>query len=784
MKYTSNTSRKKVLENFHILDTEREDVFDDLTKIAASICETNFSAITIIDDNRQWFKSTYGFELKETPLNHSICENLIHNYKNGLYIPDLTKNEKFKNHPALLNSGTKFYAGYPIKTESGFIIGSLCVFDNEPKNLSSFQLELLKIFANQAKKLIYLHKKSHWLNEEQKNLSRRMDAAIKVAKNSEIGGLYLNKYEKFLIWGPSNNVMFGQNEDFELTFNDFINGNFTEINEELKQILGTIRKIYIENKSIKYNKDIYLNNSRKSITLKVEYDTETLTAAIIDITKNQHLKHKLHSYKIMMNQVEKIAKIGGFEYDVNSDRVKFTTNSYKIFELNSDQKIKFKELLKLFDEQSKLEANRDLQYAIHNKVPYNNIRKIRLESGIEKIIKISSNPIIYNNKVTSFIGSIRDISEEYFLEEELRKSKLKAEQAAFFFKSIVENNQIFVFILNSKLKLEYCNSYFKKFLIDIIGIEEYNLNTIIEKKFSSVLLNSSGFNNSKNYEFKSFEKGVNYKTYSILWNASTIDKLLKSEELIVFVGFDITESEESKNQINQLVDLASHQSKALLEFNNIISHNLRGEVSNLHGLLTLIDLVNEEEEKKLYFNLMKQCTQNLDSILFQLNKFTSLSLSEPILIEPVPLAELLSMICEKTFGAYFEYNVKYTLDISENHILLSSNEYLERIFTSLISNCIHFRSDKRPLRVEIKSNQINSEFLEITIIDNGIGMDLTTGYEKLFHINHTIHKISGKKGFGLFFVKKLVDILEGTIEIESKIDEGTTVTLKFPNHEI
>lgn len=783
MKSNYYISRNKVLQEFHILDSEKEDVFDDLTKIAASICKTDYSAISIIDDDRQWFKSTYGFDLKETPLDHSICKNFISKYDDGLYIPDLSKDKKFKSHPALINSNTRFYAGFPIKTESGFTLGSLCVFDSKPKKLTEFQLGLLKIFTNQAKKLIYLHKKSIALNEEQKSLSRWMEATIKVAKNSDIGGLYLNKSEKFLIWGPSNNSMFGLKEDFEISFDDFVKGDFQGMGKELTELIKVIREIYLDDKSIKYQKDFFFDKSKKWITLKIEYENDILTVAIIDVTINQRLKNKLHSYQLMMNEVEKISKIGGFEYDLKSDNVKFTNNSYKIFNIKNNQKIKFQDIVKYFDEKSHKEVIDDINKSIIYKIPYNNIRKIKLSSGEEKIIKISSNPVVSKDKVISFIGSIRDITEEYYLEEELIKSKQIAEKSAFFFKSIVENNQIFVVILNNKTKLEYCNTYFRKFMSESLGNEEANLKKIIEKKFLSIKLDPARLNTSRNQEFKTIEVGKNKKSYSVLWNASIIEQLSKSDELILFVGLDITETEENKWQINQLVDLASQQSKALLEFNNIISHNLRGEVSNLHGLLNLIELVNDESEKDIYLNLIKQCTRNLDAILFQLNKFTALGFSEPILLEPVPLMELLDKICKRIFSVHAKSNLDYSLNISPSHILLSSNEYLERIFSSLLLNCIHFRSSKRPLRVEIRSRQIDTEHLEIEIKDNGTGMDLSYGYDKLFQINHTIHRISGKKGFGLFFVKKIMDMLEGSIQIESKIDEGTIVTLKFPNHE-
>lgn len=785
MKYSSDISRKKILDGFHILDTEREGVFDELTNLAASICQTKYSAITIIDDHRQWFKSTYGFDLKETPLKDSICQSLLNQYQEGLYIPDLLENHEFKNHPALINSNTRFYAGYPIKTNSGFILGSLCVFDEKPKTLNKNHLGLLKVFANQAMKLISLNQANYQLGQKQKDLSQWIEAVVKVAKNSGLGGFYLNNTTQSLVWGPSTNSMFRLKEGFELSFEDFKKKNFSQLNGALKYLLETIHNFYIQNIPIKITKDHFLNNINKVITLSLEYDTNVLTVAFIDNTKNHELKQKLQSYKTMMNQVERIAKIGGFEYNINNDRVKFTSNSFKIFELKETKNLKFSQILKLFEESSQEDAKEDLEYSILNKTPYNSIRKVKLESGKNKYIKISSNPIIENKIVTSFIGSIHDITEEYSLEEQLKETKNKAEKVAAFFKSIVENNQLFVLILNHHLELEYCNSYYQTFFNKNYHKTGSIQKSEIEKKFTSMLMNSVGTMNSgqKNYEFKSIDQGKDSKAISILWNFSKIEKPENGEELFVFVGLDITEMEENKSQINQLVDLASTQSKALLDFNNIISHNIRGEVSNLHGLITLIELVDDQEERDIYFNLIKKCTENLDGILYQLNKFTTLGLSEPILKEPVGVLSLISKICKKLFSPVIEFDIHYEIKGPPNLIILSSGEYLERIFNLILTNCLQYRSDSRRLEVKIIAKQVDSNYLEIRVIDNGKGMDLSGGQERLFRLNHTYHQISGKKGFGLFFTNKLVEILEGTILIQSTVDKGTEVILKFPNHE-
>lgn len=167
--------RQKDLESYSILDSLSETDYDNITAIAAGICDTPIALVTLIDKDRQWFKSHHGLNVTETPREQAFCAHAINNPNDAFIIQDARLDERFHNNPLVTGDPhIIFYAGVPIISEEGLPLGTLCVIDTEPRVLSQGQIRSLSALSNQVINLLKLRKKkialdTALLNLEEKN---------------------------------------------------------------------------------------------------------------------------------------------------------------------------------------------------------------------------------------------------------------------------------------------------------------------------------------------------------------------------------------------------------------------------------------------------------------------------------------------------------------------------------------------------------------------------------------------------------------------------------------
>lgn len=164
--HKNEQERLENLHSYNILDTFPEEDYDAITTIAAQICGTSISLISLIDDKRQWFKSRHGLGVSETPRDYAFCGHAINVPDQPFIITDSRKDQRFHDNPLVTGDPhVIFYAGIPLNTKEGYPLGTLCVIDQEPKELSEAQLKSLKALSRQVVSLLELRKNKLELEE-------------------------------------------------------------------------------------------------------------------------------------------------------------------------------------------------------------------------------------------------------------------------------------------------------------------------------------------------------------------------------------------------------------------------------------------------------------------------------------------------------------------------------------------------------------------------------------------------------------------------------------------
>ena len=146
--------RLSALHKLRILDTESEEEFDNLVKLAALVFDVPICTITLLDHDRQWFKAKTGLNIDQTARDISFCQHVISS-KTPLVVEDAKVDSRFSNNPLVTcNPNIEFYVGVPLITHDQFVIGTLCLMDHKPRHFTESQLQILNLLASQTMKFI------------------------------------------------------------------------------------------------------------------------------------------------------------------------------------------------------------------------------------------------------------------------------------------------------------------------------------------------------------------------------------------------------------------------------------------------------------------------------------------------------------------------------------------------------------------------------------------------------------------------------------------------------
>lgn len=234
--------RQAALDGYRILDTGSEQAFDDLVKLASTICGTRRAAISLIDRDRQWFKARIGLDGSETARGDAICDHAIRQPERVMEVDDVRADPRFSGNALIRAENIGFYAGAPILSADGYPIGTLCVFDDAARALQPAQREALATLARQAQHLLELHKlldhQRSQIDDSERDraeLLRRHDDLRHVARHDPLTGL-LNRNALDELLARADVVDWMRHHAFGLLLLDI--DHFKRINDTLGHLHG------------------------------------------------------------------------------------------------------------------------------------------------------------------------------------------------------------------------------------------------------------------------------------------------------------------------------------------------------------------------------------------------------------------------------------------------------------------------------------------------------------------------------------------------------------------
>ncbi|WP_028375457.1 PAS domain S-box protein [Leeuwenhoekiella sp. MAR_2009_132] len=530
-----------------------------------------------------------------------------------------------------------------------------------------------------------------------------------------------------------------------------------------------------------------VNKAGKEIPIQISLgplETEEgllVSAAIRDITAQKLAENELLRNNQLLNFAEEITLMGNWQWDLKTNKLKWSKNMYKIFDVDRSADLEIKTYLDFIHPEDRANVDQKISESLGGLAFNKVIHRIILNDGTIKIIQllgvIAAN---HQGNVTEMVGTCQDITAPKMAENK--------------FRGLLESAPDAMVIVNEKGRIQLINKQAEK-LFKYTQEELYDkpVEILIPQRFTGnnahIGLRDGFFAKPK---VKAFGVGSGKDLFGVNKEGKEIpiqislSPLQTEEGLLVSAAIrDITTQKlasrkilEAKENLEVLANKLTAQNTQLADFVHITSHNLRAPVSNLNSLLEFYNTSESEEEKEILFEKFEKVINHLTLTLNTLIEALRTKSDSAQDVEQVSFSEVMHKTQEILSGEILESGIVIITDFSQVATITYNTVYLESIFLNLVSNAIKYRAKDKTPEIFIKSEIIDKKII-LSFKDNGLGIDLMRNGHKLFGLNKVFHRHPDAKGVGLFMTKIQVEAMGGTIAAKSKVNEGSTFTINF-----
>jgi signal transduction histidine kinase len=235
----------------------------------------------------------------------------------------------------------------------------------------------------------------------------------------------------------------------------------------------------------------------------------------------------------------------------------------------------------------------------------------------------------------------------------------------------------------------------------------------------------------------------------------------------------------AEEERDQLIEDLTSRNQDLSQFAYITSHNLRAPLSNLMGLIDILNYDLLDEYNKTIVDMFRDSAHKLNETIYDLTRMLSIKGNKHASIEAISIARVFKKVCNSFTKQIHTMGISILTDF-QCEMIPFNKSYLESILMNFMSNAIKYCSENRTLKIEVTTKFDENENILLTFSDNGLGIDLKKHEDRIFGLNERFHNHVGGSGIGLFITKTQITSLGGQIQVKSEVDKGTTffVTIK------
>lgn len=499
-----------------------------------------------------------------------------------------------------------------------------------------------------------------------------------------------------------------------------------------------------------------------------------------DITSQKIYEKEILDSKEQLLLAQKIANYGTWQLDLKKNTLVWSEQNYKIFGIAPETEMNYTSFLALVHPDDRKMVDQKWKAALQGE-EYNIVHRIITPRGELKWVReIAKLDFDKNHNISLGIGTTHDITDR----ENARQKLLQNLQD-------ITKKEHLLTLSAQVAKLGFWEMDPQtgkvKFTPELLGIYETKDVSSIEQALSQVLeedrpIVEVGFCNLNTGVYKPFTYRIQTASGAIKWLQTTPSgsKWDDGNKIVFGTTQDISELKSYQEEQERSLTELSDRYNELMQFSYIVSHNLRSPIVNIMGLAQIMDSGEQsEEEKKEIEKLISQAAHKLEVLTRDLSEIVSMRSTIHKNKENISISNTIRNICSTIHTEIAATNATITTDIDENaDVLFGISSYMNSIFYNLISNALKYRSDKRPPEIHISTQKLRNEIV-ITVKDNGIGMDMDSNGDRVFHIYQRFNTHTEGKGLGLYMTKTQVESLGGKITVNSAPDQGCEFKITF-----
>ncbi|WP_029933858.1 PAS domain S-box protein [Thiomicrospira pelophila] len=775
--------RLVALYNLGLLDSEPEERFDRITRLAQSYFDFPVAMISLVDRDRQWFKSIVGVEAEELPRNTSFCGHAILQ-EEVFSIPDTRLDPRFADNPLVIGEPyIRAYYGIPLRAPDGYRVGTLCLIDHKPRELSAEHLDTLRDMAKMVEDKLALNnilRQAKLADNRQRRLNAilqtEMDAIVSIKSDGSIVGA--NPATQTL-FGYEVDQLIGQSVD-QLLVKPFFDPLNRTSDSKLEQKITQSASLREERMGVRMSGEIFPLELSLS---QVDIDDEPQKILIMrDVSERKAYENQLGTLLERLRRSQEFAHIGSWEWDIQTENLFWSNGAADIFGFSPESmQLTIDEFTQRIHPDDQNKVAEAIKQCIEQRKTYDIEHRIIRADGQEYWVQ-ERGDVVYNDQgqPERMLGVVIDIDAKKRAEVELHEHRRQLKQA-----------QKRARLGHWRANLQTGELTWSKVIYEIFGIDPEiapNVDLFMQAVHPGdrVLIDESHEAMRKT--------GVHDVVHRIVRPDGEVRIVHELAEMhmdsqgepLYLIGTvqDVTELKQAEQdlllqqtQLRKAIDKAEHASQAKTEFLSSMSHELRTPLNSILGFAQLLHKdqhLNELQKDSL--NEIIQAGKHLLELINQILDFASIESGQVELnFESVSLNKILNECLSLLKPQAVNKKLELILDLPEEFKVKADRLRLKQVILNLMSNGIKYNQLAGKLKLQAKPN---AEFVRLSVTDSGLGIpsekikELFTPFERLDKQGSAIEG----SGIGLSISKTLVEQMAGEIGVESSTQAGSSGT--------